>query len=370
MLEGRRRQFAQHRQPRSQGHRVAGEGAALADAAPGRRVVAVHDVGAPAERAHREAAADDLPERGQIGRDAVMLLRAAARQPEADDLVEDHQHPVPGGDLAHAADEVRGQVQDSALRIQHDARQLLGVLGDQPLGRLQVAERQHHRVGHRPGRHADRLRVGQRPLGRAGLLQRGRDRDLHRVVAAVVAALELGDQVPAREGARQAHRVQAGLGPGVGEARPFQAGHAAAQLRAHLGLVPHGRAQGDAALQLRLHRRHHGRVVVAQDLAGVVVGEVGVPVAVDVEQVRAVAALHGQRVGAVEVGALGDAAGRGVGVGREVLQGAWCGGEEARLELIRGFHGVSPGPTIPAGDAAPRRCAPRTMALPSSPCRT
>ena len=288
-------------------------------------------------------AADDLAERGQVGRDPVVLLGAAARQPEADDLVEDHEHAVPGGDLAHAADEVRRQIQDSALRIQHDARQLGGVLGDQPLGRLQVAQGQHHRVGHRPGRHADRLRVRQRPLGRAGRLQRGRDRDLHRVVAAVIAALELGDQVPAGEGARQAYGVQAGLGAGVGEARPFQAGHAAAQLRARLGLVPHGRAQGNPALQLRLHRRHHGRVVVAQDLTRVVVGEVGVAVAVHVEQVRAVAALHGQRVGAVEVGALGDAARRGAGVGGEALQGARRGGEEARLELICRFHRGSPG---------------------------
>ncbi len=175
VLEGGRRQLAQHRQTRSQGHRVAGEGAALADAPPGRRIVPVHDVGAPAEGAHREAAADDLPERGQVGRDPVVLLRAAARQPEADDLVEDHQHAVPGGDLAHAADEVRRQIQDPALGIQHDARQLGGMLADQPLGRLQVAERQHHRVGHRPGRHADRLRVGQRPLCRTGRLQRRRD---------------------------------------------------------------------------------------------------------------------------------------------------------------------------------------------------
>ena len=253
---------------------------------------------------------------------------------------------MPGGDLAHAADEVRRQIQDPGLGVQQDARQLGGVLADQPLGRLQVAERQHHRVGHRPGRHADRLRVGQRSLGRAGRLQRRRDADLHRVVAAVIAALELGDPVPAGEGARQADRVQARLGPGVGEARPFQAGHAAAQLRAHLGLVPHRRAQRDAALQLRLHRRHHRGVVVAQDLAGVVVGEVGVPVAVHVEQIRTVAALHGQRVGAVEVGALGDAARGGVGVGREALQGAGSGGEEARLEVVCGFHRETPRPTI------------------------
>ena len=45
---------------------------------------------AAAERAHRQAAADDFAQGGQVGRDFLQLLHAAAGEPEAGhDLVED-----------------------------------------------------------------------------------------------------------------------------------------------------------------------------------------------------------------------------------------------------------------------------------------
>ena len=47
---------------------------------------------APADGADRQAAADDLAERGQVGRHVVLRLGAAATEPEAGDhLVEDQQ---------------------------------------------------------------------------------------------------------------------------------------------------------------------------------------------------------------------------------------------------------------------------------------
>ena len=65
----------------------------LVDRALGRDLV--HDVGAPAVDAQRQAAADDLAQAGQVGLDAEELLRAAARDAEAgDDLVEDQQRAV------------------------------------------------------------------------------------------------------------------------------------------------------------------------------------------------------------------------------------------------------------------------------------
>ena len=55
----------------------------------------LHDVGAAAVRADRQAAADDLAEAGQIGPDAEERLRAAGRRAEAGDhLVEDQQDAV------------------------------------------------------------------------------------------------------------------------------------------------------------------------------------------------------------------------------------------------------------------------------------
>ena len=49
---------------------------------------------AAAERADRQAAADDLAERREIGRTPKLLLGAAARDPERDDLVEDQHDAV------------------------------------------------------------------------------------------------------------------------------------------------------------------------------------------------------------------------------------------------------------------------------------
>ena len=60
------------------------------------RVEALHDVGAAGDGGERKAAADDLAERGQIRRDAVVLLGAAVREPEPrHDLVEDQRDAVP-----------------------------------------------------------------------------------------------------------------------------------------------------------------------------------------------------------------------------------------------------------------------------------
>jgi hypothetical protein len=58
------------------GERVAAEGAGLVDRTERREVV--HDVRPAAERADRQAAADDFPESGQVGDDLLDLLHAAA----------------------------------------------------------------------------------------------------------------------------------------------------------------------------------------------------------------------------------------------------------------------------------------------------
>ena len=90
VVDRRVAQAAQHREPGRGRERVPGERARLVDGADRREQV--HDLGAPAEGRERQPAADDLPEHGQVGRDAEALLRAAARDPEAGDhLVEDEQ---------------------------------------------------------------------------------------------------------------------------------------------------------------------------------------------------------------------------------------------------------------------------------------
>ena len=69
------------------------------------RIVDGHDVGAAAEGAHRQPAADDLAEAGEVGLDAVHFLHAAGREPEGDHLVEHEQHAALGGDRAQALEE-------------------------------------------------------------------------------------------------------------------------------------------------------------------------------------------------------------------------------------------------------------------------
>ena len=67
-----------------------------------RRVEAAHQVGAAAEGAEREPAAEVLPEGGQIRRDADDLLEAAGREARRHHLVEDEQDVVLGGRLAQS----------------------------------------------------------------------------------------------------------------------------------------------------------------------------------------------------------------------------------------------------------------------------
>ena len=68
------RQF-QGRQAGRERDRIAGQGAGLVDRA--QRGDLLHDVAATAEGADRQAAADDLAQRGEIGCDAIVLLGAA-----------------------------------------------------------------------------------------------------------------------------------------------------------------------------------------------------------------------------------------------------------------------------------------------------
>src|SRR5262249_30033824 len=86
------------------GERVAGEGARLID--PARRGDALHEAAGPAVGAHGETAADDLPEAGEVGSDAVERLGPAVRDTKArDDLVEDQERAVPVAEGAQPREE-------------------------------------------------------------------------------------------------------------------------------------------------------------------------------------------------------------------------------------------------------------------------
>ena len=88
----------QRLESRRHGRRVAVVGARMDDGTGPSRIVGRHDIGAAAEGADGQTAADDLAEGGQVGTDAVAFLDSAEAEPEGDDLVEHQQHPALGGD--------------------------------------------------------------------------------------------------------------------------------------------------------------------------------------------------------------------------------------------------------------------------------
>src|SRR3546814_8016826 len=73
----------------------------------------LHQFAAAAVGAHRHAAADDLAEGRQVGRDAIARLRAAERDAEAGHhLVEDQQRAVPRAQVAQVLQEAFARRQE------------------------------------------------------------------------------------------------------------------------------------------------------------------------------------------------------------------------------------------------------------------
>ena len=124
-------------------------------------------------------------------------------------------------------------------------------------------------------------------------------------MAAVVAALELGDFAALRVAARQANRVQRGLGAGVDKANPLQCIHPVAHCAGDLAFNASGRAQGNALLHLLAHGRFYALVPVPEDLGRVVVGAIDVAPSIDIPQVTALAAGYGERMGRIVIRAFG-----------------------------------------------------------------
>ena len=131
-------------------------------------------------------------------------------------------------------------------------------------------------------------RHGRRRVLRAGLGDVGLHRHLERVVAAVVAALDLDDRLAAGERARRAQRVHRRLGPGVGEAQLVE-GEAALEA---LGRVGRRRRRGHeqrAGLQRPADRGDDGGVEVADEHGAEAHRQVEQPAAVDVGEPGALA---------------------------------------------------------------------------------
>ena len=216
----------------------------------------------PAEGADGHAAADDLPERREVGRDAVERLRTAERDPEpGHHLVEDEQCAVPRALRAQRLEEAgrgRHAAHVAGHRLDDDAGDLAPGLGKAALERRGVVVRQRRRRGGDRGRNPGRIRHAERQRARARLHQQP-------VGMAVVAALELDDAVAAGESAREADRAHRRLGAGAHHAQALDGRHELGDPARELGL-DHGRcAEREAVRGAARDRGDHVRIRMPED---------------------------------------------------------------------------------------------------------
>ena len=212
-------------QPRHSGHRIAGECADLHGEALSTHTALVevrHDIGPPGDGRQREAAADDLAQRAQVGGDAVVGLCAVIGEAVAGHhLVEDQHDPAPGRFLPQAREEALGGRENALQRLDDDARDLALELVEQLPHSLQIVVGRDHHVLLDTARDTGAVGNG---VGEVDQLLRGqRHQRLGR--HAVVSAFELEDLVAAGEGAGEPHGVHIRLTAGGNVADLLGAGH-------------------------------------------------------------------------------------------------------------------------------------------------
>ncbi len=128
----------------------------------------------------------------------------------------------------------------------------------------------------------------ERRHARSGLHQQ-------RIHVAVIAAFELDGKVAARESARHAQRAHGGFGPGIDQAHHLDGRHALVNQLGQLHLALGGRAEAGSDRENLAQRVHDRRKAVAQDQRSPGQDVVDVLVAVDVVDVRSLAACDERR---------------------------------------------------------------------------
>ena len=295
------RQHAHRGQAGGHGHRVGVERPAVRR---GRRptprgIEYCHDVGASGHRAHREAAADDLAERGHVRRHAERALRTVVSDPERDDLVEDQHDAMRSRHVAEGLQEIGpGGDEADAIgdRIHQHGRQVSGVALDARDRVLRVVERQHDDVLEHRRRRPSRVRGARRRRQAAPGFRGRRQAHLGVVVRAVVGAFELRDLRAAREGARALDRDHHRLAARIGEPHALGRGQPLAQERRQVDLLgcrhrerraqrePAGRRFDDLRVGVAMYQRR----VVVQAVQATVALNVGDPAAFPGGRVRRV----------------------------------------------------------------------------------
>ena len=298
------RELAHRGQACGHAKRVAVVGSALRDVGMASWVEQLHHVAAPAERGHRQPAADDLAQGRQVRGDAIPLLGAPWRDAKRDDLVEDQEDAELQRHISQPPEELRrggDHASRSDDRFEDDGGQPRALAADDPLRRVGVVEREDDHLLQRPLRRPDRVRARSRVFRRPRLRQRGMRAHLGVVVGAVIATFDARDLRSASEGASKSNREHRRLGPRAAESNRIEAGHAPAEELRELDL--HRVRGGEARPPRRLitDRLEDLRMRVAEDHRRVVADHVDALDAVNVPDAAAFAALDVERIG-VEVG--------------------------------------------------------------------
>ena len=164
-----------------------------------------------------------------------------------------------------------------------------GVVGERARNGLAVVPGHDHGACRLRGRDAGAGRDRQRREARAGLGQQP-------VGVAVVGTGELDHHLAAGGGAGEADRAHRRLGAGAGHAHHLGRGDAGDDLFGQLDLGRGRGAEAGPAGRGLGHRRDHRRVGVAEDQRAPGADPVEVAVAVDVDQLAALAALDEDRL--------------------------------------------------------------------------
>ncbi len=288
---------------------VAVEGAVLLDRAVGDDR---GQLGGHPDRPARVAAAARLGQGDHVRGDAEAAGGAAGGDRAAGlDLVEDQLHAVRRGQLADALEVAllgRDDVDVHHRRLHDQPGDLVADLVEDALQRLGVVEGDGAgQFGQRQG-DAAAVRHAERVVALAERLERRVDRDHHRVVVAVVGALDLQHRVAAGGAAGEVDGVHRRLGAGVVEA-PLRQSEAASELARHRDRAVGGGGEVGAFVDPRLDRVADGRVGVADAHHAEAVVEVDVFVLVDVPDAAAAAAREVDRPGVALLEGGGDAVG-------------------------------------------------------------
>jgi hypothetical protein len=234
------------------GDRVARERTGLVHRAVRRQ--AIHDLAFSAEGPHREAASDDLAERGEVGRHTVELLRAAERHAESgDDLVEYQHHAVLVAERAQPLQKAitwRNDAHVAGDRLKDDRGDLIALCFESDRHSVKIVVRQHDRVGSITLGHA-------RGRGDSQRHEAGARCNQQRIRVTVIVAVELDELVASGIAASQSDRAHGRLGAARDHAHHIHAGDHVADSLGELNLDLRRRSIARATVELLANPIEH-----------------------------------------------------------------------------------------------------------------